>query len=100
MKNKYKVGEIIHHRRYDYRGVIFGYDSKFRGTDAWYNRNRTQPRKDQPWYHILVDEARHTTYVAEENLELSSSRAPIDHPLAEKLFATFHEGRYYNHSIN
>ena len=94
------MGQIIRHLRYEYRGVVFGFDLSFRGTDEWYYRNRTQPEKDQPWYHVMVDGGSHTTYVAEENLRPDTSAEPVEHPLLEKFFPTFHDGRYYNHSLN
>ena len=97
---RFSIGEIVHHRRYKYRGVVFGVDSCFRSSEEWYLRNRLQPNKEQPWYHVLVDGAKHTTYVAEDNLKQSLSKSPIDHPLADKLFASYEEGRYFNHSVN
>ena len=33
---KFFVGQIIHHIKFDYRGVIFDVDATFRGTDEWY----------------------------------------------------------------
>ena len=97
---RFKVGDVIFHQRYQYRGVVFGCDSHFKGDDDWYHSNRTQPNREQPWYHVLVDEAQHTTYVAQENLEADVTGDPVSHPLIDKIFASFHDGRYYNHSIN
>ena len=98
---RFFVGQIVHHMKFDYRGVIFDVDATFQGADEWYEMvARSCPPKDSPWYHVLVDGAEHTTYVAEENLELDESRDMIEHPLLDKFFPTFHEGRYYNHSIN
>ncbi|MCB1308094.1 MAG: heat shock protein HspQ [Leptospiraceae bacterium] len=98
--NQFHIGDIVHHRRYNYRGVVFAYDSSFRGSDEWYQSNRTQPDRQQPWYHVLVNDAGHTTYVAEENLLPAESPDPINHPLVERLFGAYHEGRYYVHSLN
>lgn len=90
------VGELIHHRLFDYRGVIIDVDATFQLTDEWYeNVARSCPPKDRPWYHVLVDGADHTTYVAEQNLERDSSGKAIKHPLIEQFFSRFEGGRYF-----
>ncbi len=89
------VGQLIHHRLFDYRGVVFDVDAEFSGTEQWYDQvARTRPPKDQPWYHVLVDGSDHTTYVAERNLEPDISGEPIRHPLLATLFSAFEDGRY------
>ncbi len=100
MDRKFKVGDIVFHTRHRYRGVIFASDSIFKGDEDWYGSSRLQPDRNQPWYHVLVDSARHTTYVAQENIERDISGEPVEHPLVEKIFAAYHGGRYYNHSFN
>ncbi len=96
---KFQVGQVVHHRRYNYRGVILAYDPYCRAPETWYNRNRTQPDRNQPWYNVLVDGGRET-YVAEENLELDTSGEPVDHPLVPTFFPTFRDGRYFRPSMN
>lgn len=96
---QYLVGQIIHHRRYDYRGVVVAVDPSCHASEAWYGSNQTQPRRDQPWYHVLVDGGRET-YVAEENLETDPGCNPIQHPLVDRFFPTFQSGRYYRDSLN
>jgi heat shock protein HspQ len=65
------------------------------GTDEWYEEvARSRPPRDQPWYHVLVHGANHTTYVAERNLEPDPSHEPIDHPAVGSFFGAFDEGRY------
>jgi heat shock protein HspQ len=84
---RFSVGQVVHHRLFDYRGIIFDVDATFEGTDAWYEEIATsRPPKDRPWYHVLVDGETHTTYVAEQNLEPSSDEEEIEHPLFEELF--------------
>jgi heat shock protein HspQ len=95
----FTVGQVIHHRRYDYRGVVVKVDSQCRADDEWYSRNQTQPDRAQPWYHVLVDGGRET-YVAEDNLEADSTNGPVEHPMVPQFFPTFHEGRYYIQSLN
>lgn len=96
---RYAIGQIIHHRRYEYRGVIVETDGECRAKDEWYQHNRTQPNRDQPWYHVLVDGG-NETYVAEENLELDAVGERVEHPLVDKVFPTFYSGRYYRQYFN
>jgi heat shock protein HspQ len=92
---KFSVGDLVHHLRFDYRGVVFDVDPVFMGSDEWYEEvARSRPPRDQPWYHVLVHGANHTTYVAERNLEPDPSREPIDHPAVGSFFGAFDEGRY------
>lgn len=87
-------GEIVHHSRYDYRGVIVGLDLICKAEDEWYASNQTQPNRNQAWYHVLVDGSNSTTYVAENNLETDTSSHAIDHPLIEVFFSGFKNGCY------
>jgi heat shock protein HspQ len=92
---KFAIGQLIHHRLFDYRGVVVDVDPTFQGTEEWYEQvARSRPPKDQPWYHVLVHDAQHTTYVAERNLEPDDSQDPIRHPLLFEFFETFQDGRY------
>ena len=91
----YSVGQLVLHRLFDYRGVIFDVDPVFAGTDEWYEANsKTRSPKDKPWYHVLVDGAEYQTYVAERNLEADDSGAPIRHPLLGQYFEGLGEGHY------
>ena len=87
-------GELVRHRRYGYRGVVVELDLACQAPDEWYRANQTQPRKDQPWYHILVDGSQHTTYAAEENLVRDHDPSPIAHPLVGLFFRAFADGAY------
>jgi len=99
-KNHFDIGQIVHHLKYGYRGVIFDFDDSCLAEDEWYTRNNTQPQKNQPWYRVLVDNASHTTYVAESNLEPDSSKEPIQNPLVFRVFATYHDDRYHRFPLN
>lgn len=78
---KFHVGQLIHHKLFEYRGVIVDVDPHFLGTETWYQQvAKSRPPKDSPWYHVLVDGQVHQTYVAERNLEADNSQAPISHP--------------------
>jgi heat shock protein HspQ len=90
-----QVGQVIHHKLFDYLGVVFDVDPTFQGTDEWYEQvARSRPPKDKPWYHVLVNEAAHTTYVAEQNLGPAEAPLRILHPFADRLFSEFDGERY------
>jgi len=96
----FEPGQLIHHRAYDYRGVIVSVDAGCKADESWYQQNQTQPERDQPWYHVLVDGGTHTTYVAQSNLELDTELTEVRNPLVDKFFCTFFRGRYYCESLN
>lgn len=100
MAAKFRIGQLVRHLRYGYRGVVFDVDPECQADEAWYQSNQTQPPRDQPWYHVLVDGADHTTYVAESNLEPDPSEAEVRHPLVRRIFATFHGGSYHVDNLN
>jgi len=92
---QFSIGQVIHHKKFDYRGVIIDVDATYQGTDEWYELvARSRPPKDKPWYHVLVDNAEHTTYVAERHLEMVSNKDPISHPAIEVYFDDFQDGTY------
>ena len=92
---RFSVGDLVYHKLFGYRGVIFDVDPRMMLGDEWYEAVAlSRPPKDQPWYRVLVDNAAHETYVAERNLEPDASDAPIRHPLIEICFSGFIEGRY------
>ena len=96
---KFEIGQVIHHLRYDYRGVIQTIDAECNAPEDWYENNRTQPGREQPWYHVLVDGGSET-YVAEENLELDESGGKVHHPYIKYCFSMFLDGRYHRASPN
>jgi heat shock protein HspQ len=94
---RFGIGELIHHKLFNYRGVVVDVDPEFMGTDEWYEQaTRTQPPKDQPWYHVLVHDSDGQTYVAERNLEADTTGAPINHPFIDSVFTEFRGGVYSN----
>jgi heat shock protein HspQ len=94
---KYSIGDLVHHRLFDYRGVVVDIDPHFQLTDEWYETvARSRPPKNEPWYHVLVHEATNSTYVAEQNLEPDPSGKKINHPMTEQFFTELRNGRYIN----
>ena len=86
---KFRPGQLVRHRRYGYRGVVVAVDASCRASDDWYQRNKTQPPRSQPWYHVLVDGSEMTTYAAETSLKEDPSGRPIEHPLVPMFFSDF-----------
>jgi len=92
---KFRIGQLIEHKLFNYRGVIYDVDPEFQGTREWYeNMALTRPPVDKPWYKVLVHNAVHETYVAERNLEADDSKNPVKHPLIDVLFDGFENGVY------
>ncbi len=90
----YQPGQIVRHRRYGYRGVVVDFNLTCEADGAWYRSNRTQPDRNQPWYHVLVDGSSNTTYAAQTSLEADERSAPIIHPYLELFFTEFTGDRY------
>jgi len=91
----FSPGEIVHHLRFDYRGVVVDVDATFQLSDEWYDEvARSRPPKDQPWYHVLVHDREHMTYVAQRHLEADPEAVPIRHPMLDRFFTRFVNGRY------
>ncbi len=100
-KVKFSVGELIHHRLFDYRGVIVDVDRDFQATDEWYEMvAKSRPPKDKPWYHVLVHGSNSSTYVAEQNLQSDDLLQPISHPMLDYFFSEFADGRYIRNELD
>jgi len=95
-KAKFKIGQIINHRLFDYTGVVFDIDPIFQGSEEWYEQvARSRPPKNKPWYHVLVHDAEHSTYVAAQTLDLEKYPKAIQHPLIHSLFTKFDGSQYH-----
>lgn len=79
-------GATVRHRKYGYRGVVVDFDLRCLADDDWYRSNRSQPDKQQPWYHVLVDGGELITYAAQENLAPDDADEPVVHPLMDRFF--------------
>ena len=90
----YEPGQLVRHRRYGYRGVVVQRDDFCLADDEWYAKNQTQPDRNQPWYHVLVDGSSTCTYAASENLVADTIALPIEHPLLACFFDEFQDGAY------
>jgi heat shock protein HspQ len=95
---KYSVGQVVRHRIYPFRGVIFDIDPVFNNTEEWWLAipEEIRPRKDQPFYHLLAENAdtEYVAYVSEQNLLPDTSGTPLRHPKVLELFDEGEDGRY------
>jgi heat shock protein HspQ len=95
---KYAIGQVVRHRVYPFRGVIFDVDPTFSNTEEYWLSipEHIRPRKDQPFYHLLAenDESSYVAYVSEQNLLPDDSGMPVGHPQAQLIFESFGEGQY------
>ncbi len=95
---KFGLGQVVRHRIFSFRGVIFDVDPVFANTEEWLAAipEDVRPEKDQPFYHLLAenDESTYVAYVSEGNLLLDDSDQPVGHPHTSLLFSEFRGGRY------
>ena len=96
---RFSIGQVVKHRIFPFRGVIFDVDPAFANTDDWWLAipEDIRPRKDQPFYHLLAENESnaYVAYVSEQNLEADDSGEPVGHPQASVLFDTFADGQYH-----
>jgi len=98
-QGKFTVGQIVRHRLYPFRGVIFDVDPTFNNTEEWYQSipAERRPSKDQPFYHLLaqnVNGGPYEAYVSEQNLVADGENGPITHPTIDVMFERFAGDRY------
>ena len=95
---RFSVGELVRHRLFDFRGVVFDVDPIFANSDEWYEAipEDIRPDKEQPFYHLLAEnsDSSYVAYVSQQNLLLDDSDEPIDHPAIRGLFDDYADGRY------
>ncbi|CAM2005882.1 heat shock protein HspQ [Acanthopleuribacter pedis] len=91
---QYRRGQLVRHGRYGYRGVVVDYDPRCLADESWYRANKTQPERNQPWYHVLVHGSNVTTYAAQTSLIPDYSGAEVIHPLIDVYFDGFANGFY------
>lgn len=95
---RFAIGEVVRHRLFDFRGVIFDVDPEFANSDEWYQAipEAIRPPKDQPFYHLLAEnaESAYVAYVSQQNLVPDESDEPVDHPAIASLFGKLEDGRY------
>lgn len=97
-KAKFGIGQIVRHRYYPFRGVIFDVDPEFDNSEEWWLSipEGIRPVKEQPYYHLLAEneEVDYIAYVSEQNLVIDASGEPVHHPQVEEFFSGFSDGHY------
>jgi heat shock protein HspQ len=95
---KFGIGQVVRHRIFPFRGVIFDVDPVFASTEDWWLSipSAVRPHKDQPFYHLLAenDQGGYTAYVSEQNLVADDSGEPVSHPQMAQIFEGFRNGHY------
>lgn len=95
---KFNLGQIVRHRLFDFRGVVFDVDPVFNNSEEWLAAipEEIRPRRDQPFYHLLAEnsEIEYIAYVSEQNLLLDESDAPLRHPDIKKFFIETQKGQF------
>lgn len=98
---KFSVGQIVQHRHYAFRGVIFDVDPTFSNSEEWLESipEEVRPKRDQPYYHLLAEneETTYIAYVSEQNLEPDLSGRPVRHPQIGDFFSNLEGGTYKVH---
>ena len=97
-KARFAIGDVVRHRLFDFRGVIFDVDPVFANSEEWYESipEEVRPSKDQPFYHLLAEnaESSYVAYVSQQNLLPDDSDEPVDHPAIATMFDGLEGGRY------
>jgi len=95
---KFAIGDVVKHRVFNFRGVIFDVDPTFANTEEWWLSipEHIRPRKDQPFYHLLAEneDNAYVAYVSEQNLLPDDTGEPVGHPQAPLIFESFDQGHY------
>lgn len=95
---KFRLGQVVRHRKHPFRGVVFDVDANFSNTDEWYDAipEDSRPSKDQPFYHLLAEneQSYYVAYVSEQNLEPDETGEPVDHPDLPDMFGELENGQY------
>lgn len=95
---KFQIGQVVRHRFYAFRGVIFDVDPTFNNSDEWWESipEDVRPRKDQPYYHLLAEnaETEYVAYVSEQNLLADETGEPVRHPQVGEFFGPMRDGVY------
>jgi heat shock protein HspQ len=94
---RFAIGDVVRHKLFDFRGIVFDVDPEFANSDEWYEAipEGLRPAKEQPYYHLLAEssETSYVAYVSQQNLVVDESDEPVDHPDIAQMFDR-QDGRY------
>ncbi|MDP7548452.1 MAG: heat shock protein HspQ [Alphaproteobacteria bacterium] len=103
MVAKFQIGDVVKHRIHPFRGVVFDVDPVFANSEEWLMSipEDVRPRRDQPFYHLLAENAQTTyvAYVSEQNLLTDDNEVPVRHPEVEDYFIGMEDGRYVRRDL-
>jgi heat shock protein HspQ len=95
---KFSIGDVVRHRVFEFRGVVFDIDPVFANSDEWYDSIpvEVRPTKDQPFYHLFAENSDNSyiAYVSQQNLLPDNQGGPVDHPAVEGFFAKWSGAKY------
>jgi heat shock protein HspQ len=95
---KFGIGQVVRHRVYPFRGVIYNVDPTFANTEEWWRAipEEVRPAKDQPFYHLYAEntDSQYVAYVSEQNLVPDESGEPVAHPQVDEMFVRTEKGEY------
>ena len=95
---RFAIGDVVRHRIFDFRGVVFDVDPSFSNSEEWYEAipEELRPAREQPFYHLLAENAdsSYVAYVSQQNLVPDDSDEPVDHPAISTMFDGLEGGRY------
>jgi len=95
---RFAIGDVVKHKIFDFRGVVFDIDPVFANSEEWYEAipKDMRPPREQPFYHLLAEneDSSYVAYVSQQNLLGDSEGGPVDHPSVAQLFEDFADGRY------
>jgi heat shock protein HspQ len=95
---RFGIGEVVRHKLFDFRGVIFDVDPEFANSEEWYDSipEALRPSKEQPFYHLLAEnaESAYIAYVSQQNLVPDDTDEPVEHPAIGTMFERVEGGGY------
>jgi heat shock protein HspQ len=95
---RFQIGDVVRHRLFPFRGVIFDVDPEFANTEEWWQSipEEIRPAKDQPFYHLFAenDQNSYVAYVSQQNLLPDETDEPVSHPAIPEIFSDYSQGRY------
>jgi heat shock protein HspQ len=98
---RFSIGDVVKHRMFGFRGVVFDIDPVFANSEEWYEAipEHARPDKQQPFYHLLAEngESSYVAYVSQQNLAVDDSDEPVDHPAITGMFGSYADGKYNLH---
>jgi len=95
---KFRLGQVVRHRLFPFRGVIYDVDPEFNNTEEWYQAipEEVRPKKEQPFYHLYAenDQTVYEAYVSEQNLVAADCADSLRHPKVKEHFKRLNDGQF------